>query len=105
MTPCAVLCGADSVAEIERFGDAREQWLRRYFPLENGIPGHDTFNRVLAALDRKVFAACFGKWIAARHTATGLKAIAVDGKACRAAPGTRSAGACTGSARGPPRTG
>jgi predicted transposase YbfD/YdcC len=92
VTLCAVICGADSFEEIARFGDAREQWLRRYFPLENGIPSHDTFNRVLAALDRKVFAACFGKWMADLSTATGLRAIAVDGKACRAADGDTFSG-------------
>lgn len=92
VTLCAVICGADSFEEIERFGDARVDWLKQYFPLTNGIPSHDTFNRVLAALDRKVFAACFGRWMADLNTATGLKAIAIDGKACRAAPGDTFSG-------------
>lgn len=92
VTLCAVICGADSFEEIERFGDAREEWLKQYFPLANGIPSHDTFNRVLAALDREVFAACFGRWMADLNTATGLKAIAIDGKACRAAPGDTFSG-------------
>lgn len=92
VTLCAVICGADSFEEIERFGDAREDWLKQHFPLANGIPSHDTFNRVLAALDRKVFAACFGRWMADRGTAAGLKAIAIDGKACRAAPGDTFSG-------------
>ena len=92
VTLCAVICGADSFEEIARFGDAREQWLRQYFPLANGIPSHDTFNRVLAALDRKVFAARFGQWMADLSTATGLKAIAIDGKACRAAEGDTFSG-------------
>jgi predicted transposase YbfD/YdcC len=92
VTLCAVICGADSFEEIERFGDAREEWLRQYFPLTNGIPSHDTFNRVLAALDRKIFAACFGRWMADLSTATGLKPIAIDGKACRAAPGDTFSG-------------
>src|SRR5262245_1566536 len=88
---CAVVCGADSFEEIERFGQAREQWLRRFLELPNGIPSHDTFNRVLAALDRTKFAACFGRWMADLCAATGLRPIAVDGKAVRAAPGdTRS---------------
>lgn len=89
---CAVVCGADSFEEIERFGAAREQWLRRYFPLKNGIPSHDTFNRVLAALDRAKFSACFARWMADLCEATGLKAIAIDGKACRAAPGDTFSG-------------
>jgi predicted transposase YbfD/YdcC len=92
ITLCAVICGADSFEEIERFGEAREQWLRRYFELPNGIPSHDTFNRVLAALDRDRFAACFGRWMAELAEATGLRAIAVDGKAVRAAPGDTFSG-------------
>ena len=92
VTLCAVICGADSFEEIERFGDARVDWLKQYFPLVNGIPSHDTFNRVLAALDRQVFATCFGKWMADLSTATGLKAIAIDGKACRAAEGDTFSG-------------
>lgn len=92
VTLCAVVCGADSFEDIERFGDARENWLKQFFPLKNGIPSHDTFNRVLAALDRKIFAACFGRWMADLCAATGLKAIAIDGKACRAAPGDTFSG-------------
>jgi predicted transposase YbfD/YdcC len=83
---CAVICGADSFEEIERFGQAKETWLRRFLTLPNGIPSHDTFNRVLAALDRKKFAECFGKWMADLCQATGLRPIAVDGKAVRSAP-------------------
>jgi predicted transposase YbfD/YdcC len=83
---CAVICGADSFEEIERFGDAREDWLKRFLALPNGIPSHDTFNRVLAALDRKAFAACFGRWMAGLCEATGLRPVAVDGKAVRSAP-------------------
>lgn len=89
---CAVICGADSFEEIERFGDAREDWLRRFFTLPNGIPSHDTFNRVLAALDRKKFAECFGRWMADLCEATGLRPIAIDGKACRAAEGDTFSG-------------
>ena len=92
VTLCAVICGADSSEEIERFGDARESWLEEYFPLANGIPSHDTFNRVLAARDRNVFAACFGQWMADPNTATGLEAIAIDGKSGRAAPGDTFSG-------------
>jgi predicted transposase YbfD/YdcC len=89
---CAVICGADSFEEIERFGEAREEWLRRFLALPNGIPSHDTFNRVLAALDRKAFAACFGKWMGELCEATGLRPIAVDGKAVRSAPGDTFSG-------------
>jgi predicted transposase YbfD/YdcC len=89
---CAVVCGADSFEEIERFGKARHDWLKRFLTLPRGIPSHDTFNRVLAALDREKFAECFGRWMAELCEATGLKAVAVDGKACRSAPGDTFSG-------------
>lgn len=86
ITLCAVVCGADSFDEIERFGNARRDWLKTFLALPHGIPSHDTFNRVLAALDPVQFSACFARWMADLCAATGLKAIAVDGKACRSAP-------------------
>jgi predicted transposase YbfD/YdcC len=85
ITLCAVICGADGFEEIERFAKARYEWLKRFLALPNGIPSHDTFNRVLAALDRRKFAECFGRWMADLCDQTGLRAVAVDGKSCRAA--------------------
>ena len=48
---CALLCSADSFVEIEEFGLAKRQWFVTFLPLPNGIPSHDTFGRVFAALD------------------------------------------------------
>jgi predicted transposase YbfD/YdcC len=89
---CAVVAGADSFEGIERFGVARQDWLKRFLALPNGIPSHDTFNRVLAALGRQAFAACFGRLRAELCEATGLRAIAIDGKAVRGAPGDTFSG-------------
>src|SRR5215207_6109514 len=35
---CEVISGADSFEEIERFGEARREWLGRFLRLPNGIP-------------------------------------------------------------------
>src|SRR5437763_672529 len=89
---CAVIAGADSFEEIERFGRAKHDWLRRFLPLPNGIPSHDTVNRVFAALDRRAFAARFSRWAAGLCAAAGLRPVAIDGKAVRAAAGDTFSG-------------
>ena len=47
---CAVICGADSWVAIETYGQAKQEWLRRFLALPNGIPSHDTFARIFALI-------------------------------------------------------
>lgn len=83
---CAVVAGADSWEEVERFGDARKGWLKGLLKLPHGIPSHDTFYRVFTRLDPAAFGECVAEWMAAVCEATGLRHVAIDGKACRSAP-------------------
>lgn len=83
---CAVIAGADSWEEVEAFGEAKADWLRRFLALPNGIPSHDTFHRVFARLDPAEFAACVTDWLAGACEAAGLRHVAVDGKSVRASP-------------------
>ena len=56
---CAVICGADTWEDVEAFGQAKQAWFERYLELPNGIPSHDTFNRVFNRLDPQQFQSCF----------------------------------------------
>lgn len=47
---CAIISGADEWVAIEAYGEAKQEWLETFLPLPNGIPSHDTFGRVFAAL-------------------------------------------------------
>jgi predicted transposase YbfD/YdcC len=80
---CAVICGADSWVEVERFGRAKEGWLRRVLVLPHGIPSHDTFGRVFAALDPTAFERCFLGWVQTLATATAGEVVVIDGKTLR----------------------
>ncbi len=80
---CAVLCGAESYPAIEDFGYEREAWLKQFLELPEGIPSHDTFNRVLRLLDPVQFQACFLSWMRAVAEATAGEVVAIDGKALR----------------------
>jgi predicted transposase YbfD/YdcC len=80
---CGVLCGADSWVEVAAFGEARRDWLAEWLDLSAGIPSHDTFGRVFAALDPVGFEDCFAGWVRAVAEATGGQVVALDGKVSR----------------------
>jgi predicted transposase YbfD/YdcC len=80
---CAVICGADSWEDVEAFGHAKIEWLSTFLELPNGIPSHDTFNRVFARLDAEQFQASFLNWMSAVSEVIGGQVIAIDGKVLR----------------------
>jgi len=63
MAIIAVICGADTWNDIEAYCKSKEEWLSKLLNLEYGIPSHDTFNRVISAIDSKLFERCFIKWV------------------------------------------
>ena len=82
----AVLCGAESCADMADFGVAKEDVLREVLRLEHGIPSHDTFSRVFRLLDPEAFEASFTRFMAAFAKGNGLKGVvAIDGKALKGA--------------------
>ncbi len=83
ITLCAAICGADAWTDVETFGHAKFDWLRRFLALPHGIPSHDTFRRVFAALKPDSLAACFAAWTDAVATKTDGGLVAVDGKTLR----------------------
>ena len=84
---CCMLCGGESFYDMEDFGLAKEEWFRTFLDLPNGIPSHDTFNRVFAALDPDKFNACFLKWTEGLRTTVDGDIVSLDGKALRRAAG------------------
>src|SRR6059058_2378144 len=52
---CAIISGADEWVAMEAYGNAKREWLGSFLALPNGIPSHDTFGRVFAALDSDQF--------------------------------------------------
>ncbi len=50
ITVCAVLAGLEHWVHIADYGEANQEWFRSFLDLPNGVPSHDTFGRVFAAL-------------------------------------------------------
>jgi DDE_Tnp_1-associated len=81
----SVICGADSWNEMELYAQEKEDFLRTFLDLPNGIPSHDTFNRVFSAIDSTQFEACFIEWVKTISELIPHEIIAVDGKTIRGA--------------------
>ena len=58
----AAISGADSFDAIELFGKSHHAELKRILRLPNGIPSHDTINRVFQAIDARHFERLFTEW-------------------------------------------
>jgi predicted transposase YbfD/YdcC len=82
---CTLLCAGESFNDMEDFGKAKYDWFKTFLNLRNGIPSHDTFNRVFAALDPKQFLDCFLRWTQSLRQAVSQEVVALDGKALRRA--------------------
>jgi predicted transposase YbfD/YdcC len=82
---CTLLCGGETFNDMEDFGNAKLDWFMTFLKLPNGIPSHDTFNRLFAALDPKSFLDCFLRWTQSLRQAVSQEIVALDGKALRRA--------------------
>jgi predicted transposase YbfD/YdcC len=79
---CTVLCGGENAVDMAEFARAKEELLRGFLKLKNGLPSHDTFSRVFRLLDPEQFRACFQRFMARFGEACG-GVIAIDGKVLR----------------------
>ena len=79
----ATVANSNTWLEIEAFGEIKESLLKRYVKLENGIPSHDTFQRVFEHLDPKAFNRAFMDWTSKLCDNTEGRIIALDGKTLR----------------------
>jgi predicted transposase YbfD/YdcC len=87
---CAVVATADGPTAIAQWAELNEAWLKTHLALPHGIPGKDTFRRVLSMLSPALFQQCFRAWIdgltgsGEENVEAGeQRRIAIDGKTLR----------------------
>ena len=85
LTISAAISGASAWTAIESFGKMKLDWLRGFFPFENGIPSHDTISDVFCLLAPASFEGCFINWVNSVCSLTDGEVVAVDGKTVRGA--------------------
>lgn len=79
-TVCCVICGANTFVEIQTIANEKLEWLRTFLSLPNGIPSHDTFNRIFARIHPEELRSCFLSWVQATFPDQETTHIALDGK-------------------------
>jgi hypothetical protein len=80
---CGVIADCNSWREIELFAQQRAPWFQRCLSLRNGIPSHDTLERVFDRIDPRAFSRCFVQWVQAISECLPVNHIAIDGKTLR----------------------
>jgi predicted transposase YbfD/YdcC len=86
---CGVIADCDDWPEIELFGRKRLGWFRRFLKLPNGVPSHDTFERVFDKVDPRAFQSCCLAWLRAVSDLLDIGHIAIDGKTLCGSVGTK----------------
>lgn len=78
----AILCGMDTWDEIEDWALSQQGWLKTFLELPNGIPSHDTINRVFQMIEPKKFHIAFLEW--SQSLFGQIEGVAaIDGKTVR----------------------
>jgi predicted transposase YbfD/YdcC len=80
---CAVIAGGEGFTDMEEFGRAKEEWLREFLELPNGIPSHDTFGRVWARIKPEEFERRFRQWVQGVVEVSQGEVVGIDGKTLR----------------------
>ena len=83
ITLCATICGADGWEGIQMVGVEKYEWFKTFLNLPFGIPSHDTFRRVMSALNPAQFKNCFLSFIHSIRKVTQGEVIPIDGKTLR----------------------
>ena len=79
----ALLCGAEGWCDIETIATERFEELAEFLDLKNGIPSHDTFQRVFSRLAPSELNAALIVWGASLQESLAGKVVAIDGKTLR----------------------
>jgi len=80
---CTLLSNGEDFEDMVEFGKQRLLWLEGFLELPNGIPSHDTFNRVLQVVDPEQLTTAMGEDAQDLIEEIKGKLISFDGKKLR----------------------
>jgi predicted transposase YbfD/YdcC len=88
------IAGCEGPSDIAEFAETQLAWCRRFVPLKNGIPAHDTIGRVLALLKPPELQQAIVDWLATlvvegERDDEQPRFVPIDGKTLRGSHGAR----------------
>jgi predicted transposase YbfD/YdcC len=86
---CGVIADCDDWQEIVLFAQKRQAWFKRFLKLPNGVPSHDTLERVFSKMEPRSFQCCCLAWLRAVADFLGIGHIAIDGKTLCGSAGSK----------------
>ena len=86
---CTLVADGEDFEDMVVFAHEKEDLLRSFLALPNGIPSHDTFNRVFQILDYQLLDACLGQYGKELLDIIAEKPICLDGKKLRGVTPTK----------------
>jgi predicted transposase YbfD/YdcC len=82
----ALISGADTWNEIQEYCCEKEEWLSTFLNFSNGVPSHDTYNRVISGIEPVKLDGCFMEWVRTLIDGKGLHGVInLDGKTIKGA--------------------
>lgn len=79
----ATIANANTWIEVETFVEAKEEWFKQFIELENGVPSHDTYERIFENIDANAFNSSFMNWAHEISNKSEGRIVAIDGKTSR----------------------
>lgn len=79
------LSNGEDYEDMVLFGNTHEEFLKEFLELENGIPSHDTFNRVFSVLEPSVLGDCLASHGRGVLDILSEKQLCFDGKKIKGA--------------------
>ncbi|MEL6836524.1 MAG: ISAs1 family transposase [Bacteroidota bacterium] len=76
----SVISGYEENRAIEDFGRLKLDWLRQYFPFNNGIPTHGTIGNIIGLIDTQFFEKAFREWVNRAFGIASNSLLHIDGK-------------------------
>lgn len=80
---CGLLADCEDFEEIQDFGNDRLEFLKTFLELPNGIPSHDTMDRLMRHLKADQLADALARWGRQLVSQLAYKQVCADGKEIR----------------------